>query len=591
MGFVIRDPVVLLAAAILFAAALAWWPWRRDLSRRTAWLGVIARFVAIIATILLLLDPGIRLGVGRIRPLVLLDNSVSMHATGAAADSATALAASIGEVTRFGELAPGEPGGSTRLADALAAAVAAERSIVIVSDGEVHDVAAIPADLLAQADVRLLPRPTGVNVAITDVRMPNRVAAGDTLHFEVDVRGTGVAGDTVRVELRDDGIRIASLYAVLDSSRGAATMRGATSLPTELSGPRFIEVIRVGAADSEPLDDRRWRALLISPSPGIVVIAATPDWDARALYTTLSAVTAAPVRGFVQLQPGVWHRMDDLRPVPSAEVRRTAADADLLAVRGDTAAWRTAGRARILWPTANSGGDWYLGSGGPSPVAGAMVGVDVDSLPSLPAMSDGVTGDWIGMVARRSRRGAEIPVVAGRVGGGRTVIIGAAGFHAWAMQGGTAEQVWRTLLGQTVEWLLAAPPVDPESIRLLDIVVQRGRPVRFQGSSAGEPVAIRFSRDTVSRVDTLRFDRDGVAAAVLSPGRWQWQVGSASKGELMVEQYADELLPGPVTLTAADAQVVPRPARRSLRELWPLFAVAIAGLVVEWLIRRRLALR
>ena len=150
--------------------------------------------VAILAVLLLLLDPGIRATVRRSRPLVLLDNSVSMHATGGLADSAAVLAASLGEVVRFGEAAPAEPGGRTALAEPLTAAISAGRPLVIVTDGEVADVATVPPDLLAQARVEYLPRRPGADVALTDVRMPARLAAGDTLHVAVSpgvVLGSG----------------------------------------------------------------------------------------------------------------------------------------------------------------------------------------------------------------------------------------------------------------------------------------------------------------------------------------------------------------------------------------------------------------
>ena len=586
----IRSPLFLSAVAILVAAALAWWPWRTELSGGWGRAGSLTRLIAIVATMLLILDPGIRLVSSRARPLVLMDNSVSMHATGGSADSAATVAANLGEVTRFAEVAPGEPGGSTNLGATLAAAVAAGRPLVILTDGEVQDVDAIPADLLAQADVRVLPRRHGDNVAITDVRMPTRLAAGDTLRFEIDVRVQGDAPDSVRVELRDSSRVIAVASAPVESGRSAVTLRGAALLPAVLEGERFIEILRVGASDSEQMDDRRWRRLLLAPSPGIVVVAATPDWDARALLATLAQVTAAPVRGYVQMQRGRWYRMDNLQPVAEQVVERAAAGADLLAVRGDTTRWLTLGGSRILWPEGRVTADWYLASGGPSPVSAALIGVDPDSLPPLPAVSEVPGGEWVGLVARRSRRGAEIPVMVGREAGSRTVVIGASGFHAWSMQGGTPEQVWRTSLGQAVEWLLSAPALGTAAVRSVDQVVQRGRAVRFQlaGDSAVAP--IEFSRGGETRSDTLRADADGIAQVALSPGRWHWQALGAT-GDIIVEDYSDELLPGPVTLTARDAVVTPEPVRRSLRELWPLFAIAIAGFVAEWLVRRRLAIR
>jgi hypothetical protein len=58
-----------------------------------------------------------------------------------------------------------------------------------------------------------------------------------------------------------------------------------------------------------------------------------------------------------------------------------------------------------------------------------------------------------------------------------------------------------------------------------------------------------------------------------------------------VEQYSDELLPGPVTLTSRQAKV-PRPEERTAARDWLwLFGICIAALSVEWLARRRLGLR
>jgi hypothetical protein len=58
-----------------------------------------------------------------------------------------------------------------------------------------------------------------------------------------------------------------------------------------------------------------------------------------------------------------------------------------------------------------------------------------------------------------------------------------------------------------------------------------------------------------------------------------------------VEQYSDELLPAPVTLTSRRARV-PRPAQRTVARDWLwLFGICIAALSVEWLARRRLGLR
>ena len=58
-----------------------------------------------------------------------------------------------------------------------------------------------------------------------------------------------------------------------------------------------------------------------------------------------------------------------------------------------------------------------------------------------------------------------------------------------------------------------------------------------------------------------------------------------------MEEYSDELLPAPVTLSTRAARV-PLPQRvTSARDWLWLFGIAVAALSLEWLARRRLGLR
>ena len=102
---------------------------------------------------------------------------------------------------------------------------------------------------------------------------------------------------------------------------------------------------------------------------------------------------------------------------------------------------------------------------------------------------------------------------------------------------------------------------------------------------------VTFTADTVVRTDTLRFDADGIAEVVLPPGRFAWRTAGSGSGTVAVEEYSDELVPTIATLTAREAVTNPVPARRSLRELLPLFLLAVVGFGAEWGIRRKLGLR
>lgn len=583
-----------LAVALPAALLLAWWPWRGALGTAAGRVGAAARAVAIAAVLLLLLDPGIRVRATAARPLVLLDRSVSMLAGGRDLDSLAATLVALGDTASFGTR-DGLPATPTRLADALLGALGGGRPVVVVTDGEVADAALLPADARARATVRAVPRPAGRDVAVVAVRAPARIAAGDTLAIEVAVRATGRGEGTASLVIRDGTATLDSIAVPLGADgSGRATVQ--LPWPAGRTGERWLEVARVGPADAEPGTDVRWHHLVVTPTPGVVVLAARPDVDARALYRALRDVLAVPVRGYVALQPGRWWRMDDLAPVTAAEVTAAARAADLVAVRGDTAAWRTAGRARLLWPGGGTAGDWYPAAVPLSPLSATLGAEPLDTLPPLPALAPLAepAGGWVGLTAQRARRGESVPAIVGHDGpAGRTVIIGGQGFHRWAMRGGAADQAWRGAVAAAAGWLLASPPQDGARAVPTARVVQRGRPVGFRWTGAGAPapVPVTLAGDAGARTDTLRFGSDGEARLTLPVGRHRIAVAGVDVGTVGVEPYSDELVAGPVTVPAAEASIAAAPTRRALRDLLPLFGLAAAGFALEWVLRRRLGLR
>ena len=583
-------------SALAVGGGFAWWSWRDRLGGGLERSAATARALGIVALVLLVIDPGLAGRVLRGRPLVLLDNSVSMHAAGGRARDAAVLAATLGDTVSFGELAPGEPGAQPALADALRGAMAGGRPVVVVTDGEIAEARELSAELGTAMSVRIQARTGGPDLALAEVRAPERLSAGDTLWVEVEASRTSDAPDTARIEVRSGAQPLLQGTVHFGGAR-RARIRLTGVLPKAVIGEQWLNIARTGDADSEPGDDVRWWRLIVTPTPGVVVLAATPDWDARFLYRTLHEVVESPVRGYVQLQPGSWRRMDDLRRVSLVEVNAAARGADLLAVRGGTAAWHAIGRARLLWAPAAMSGDWYVGPGAASPLAGAFVGAQFDSL----SPASGVTpldapadGGWVGLTARLARRGAEVPVVIGREdAGGRTVVVGADGLYRWGFRGGVSEQLWRGLIASTAAWLLASPAADGARAVPVHAVTQRGRPVRFRwiAASAVTPVPVRLDVEGTVRPDTLRFDGSGEATLALPPGRYRYALDGGGSGSFAVEPFSDELLPTPVTLEAQTATITPAPLQHSLRDAWWLWAVAVISFVVEWSLRRRLGLR
>lgn len=587
--------MLLTMLAVACAIALAWWSWRERLPRWIAWGGALARAIALTALLVLLLDPTTPSPPASVRPLVLLDQSVSMFAQHGLADSAARVAASLGDTVGFGSLAPGIAGNDSRLTAPLLAAVATGRPVIVVSDGEISDAATIPRDLLAQVTVHLLPRVATPDIALTEIRAPSRITAGDTLSVDIDAARTLDAPDSARITLRDSTGALAQ--TMLRFVAGHASGRLRAVLPRRIRGVAWLRIERDGTPDGQSDDDVRWFRVRVMSTPGVVVLAATPDFDARALYRTLHDVMDTPVRGFVQLRPGQWWRMDNLQPVPAAAVRAAALHADLVAVRGSIASWRGAGRARLLWPPGTIAGDWYLSGTTASPVGSAFVGVTDDSLPPATAITrlpSNATTIWVGATAQQARQGPALPVLTGQVdSSGRAITVAADGLFRWALRGGMAQQTWRTMIADAAAWLLAAPSSDSTDVTVVSPVTSRGELVHFRwtGHRAASPVAIRLSGDARVIADTLRFDAAGDATLALPVGRYRYSVDGHDQGMLAVEPYSPELFPSPVTLRPRVATIRPAAQRRSVRDTLWLFALAIAAFAIEWLLRRRAGLQ
>ncbi len=481
--------------AVAGAVLLSWWSWRGHLAGAGGRFGAVSRAIAIAALLLLLFDPSLRARNASSRPIVLVDHSISMTATGGPGRRADSLAARLGDTVAFGELAPGLPGGRSMLASSLDAALASGRPVAVVTDGAIADAGTIPPDVLAETTVRVIPRAHGPDVAVTSVEGPTRLAAGDTLALRIGIERTADASDTAEVMVREGGTTLLDGVARFGTAtRTLLSLRGA--LPTSMRGHVWLEVARRGAADEEPRDDLRWWSLDVTPTPGIVLLAETPDWDARFLFETLKDVADAPVRGYAQLQRGQWRRMDNLEAVTVANVSEAAKAADLLAVRGDVDAWRRDGKARLLWPNAPTAGDWYVAAPGLSPIAGAFAGVDPDSLPPATAILRlPEQAAWVGAVARQARRGEAIPVITGDTAQGRTVWIGAAGLYRWGFRGGATEQVWAVARGGDRH----LAPVDPSG-------------------GDGQRQADR-NRDRTGIAGAVPLDRQRPAGAVADPDR------------------------------------------------------------------------
>lgn len=538
------------------------------------------------------------------QPVVLLDASLSLAADSGRWKEARDSAARWGEIRLFGDergTADSTPSrGRSRLSAALEAAAASARPVIVVSDGEIEDRSDIPGDLLGRTSVRLFPRRPGMDLAVTSVTAPPRVTAGDSVPLEINVRAYGDSSPArVGLEVRL-GDRVLAEREIVPV-RGGETISRIT-VPSSVLRPEanLLSVALVGVPDAEPRDNARLVQVTVTPTPGIVLLGDPADWDSRFLYRALLDVAQLPVRGYLRMEPGRWRNYADLSPVPTDQVRRAARGADLLIVKGDQAETRGSSARGILhWPSGDAAalaGDWYMSATPISPVAGSFVGLPVDSFP--PAMQLSVissdSADWIALTAQNGRRGAERPVVSGReTRTRREMTIAVDGLWRWPFRGGSSEQAYRSFVASSVSWLLGGADSATGQARPVRPVVANGRPVVFEwlGASRPVPLAIVWGGDGGGRADTLRFDGAGKAESWLPVGSYGYRLEGGGAGSVAVEEYSDEWLPRPVVLENREvATLAARGSSRARGWVW-LFGLAILGLGVEWLGRRRLGLR
>ena len=575
---------------------------------------LILRGVAVLALLLLLWNPASsRLLPAGDQPLVLLDASLSMTGAGApwraALDTARGFARRRAVVWRFGTTVTAfdttpPAAGASHLAPALEAAAGRAGEVVVVTDGEVDDLAGIPADLLRRPRVIVQPRAPFVDAYVASVEGTRHVTRTDTIRLKVSYgtagkrdggRGIGQGTLTTSVE----GRRLASQSVTLPDSGVLTTEITIPASHVPRPGWQVLEVRLDASGDGEPRDNSRLFAIDVSLEPAAVIFASPPDWEARFLAHTLSDVARVPVKVFVETEAGRWRDGATLVPVPTSLLTSAAASARLVVAMGDPERARAfAGGSRpavLLWQTNGQAGDWYVEQPLSSPFTAALTGVLWDSLPPATAVvlqTHDSTASTVALAARLARRGPARPIVTLQERSGqRIATVTAAGLWRWAFRGGAAQEGYRSVVAALVDWLLGergagrrerAAPVAFES--------PNGMPIVWHWTSpdSARSLAVTLRSNDTTRTDTLRFDPAGRAELLLPPGVYRYALsGGPEQGVVAVETYSDEWLPRAPALAAQPGEATARIASIGLRDHWWLFVIAIAALATEWALRRR----
>lgn len=575
-----------------------------------AGLGLAAlRTLGLGALVLLLFNPVRGRLTGDAPATVLLDGSLSMDAAGGrwreALDTARAHAGDRGTIIRFGNRVTGFDtlpplDGRSQLAEALRVARGRGGPVVVVTDGELEDVSAIDPTLLQGVRTVVLPRLDVPDAAVVEAVVDARVDRRDSVAVRVGIQTSGqLTADSGTLAVLVDGRRLLARQVALPRSPGLAHRRVVLSPGLLPAGSHVLQIALTVAGDAESRNDIRWRSVTVSPEPGIVVLAAPADWEARFFLRELSDVAQVPVRGYALVQEGRWIEMNTLGPATVDAVRGATNAAALAVVFGAGLPGADLGRAVWRWRSSAGladllAGDWYpTAEVAASPLGGRLAGIRWDSLPPLTGVVPGMQGsaEWVALAARQGRRGPERPVVVGRDSAGtRRLVVLADGLWRWAFRGGASREAYRALVAAGTDWLLGAEALRRATPLTASDVVVRGVPVvfRWTGETAPDSVEIRVSGAGATGA-TLRFDADGLAMHQLPPGAYRWTAPgvSGAGGRVVVEEYSGEFVRRPVTLRAGPGAGGFSVALLHARDQYWLFVLVIAALAGEWVWRYR----
>ncbi|MFW6078830.1 MAG: hypothetical protein ACODAE_04370, partial [Gemmatimonadota bacterium] len=359
-------------------------------------------------------------------------------------------------------------------------------------------------------EVRTIGGDEPANRALAEASAPAWAEAGEPIDVDVGVVARGELGDSIDVAIEHDGRPLArTRIGVPERGRvGTATLRITPEAPGEEGGLVRYDAV-IGGTDAVADDDRRSVYVHVSDRPsGVVLLSFAPDWEPRFLQPTLEQSLGMPVQGYLHVAPerylttGVGD--DAARPAQAEEVRRAAAEAELVVLHGldgGAPAWarelavsaprvlvlpgREAQELELPIPLPErGGGEWYAVDEVPSsPVASLMASLDVADLPPLtgvrPASPAG--RQWTPIDLRRGRNGPRAPLMlAGEDGARRWAVALAEGYWRWAFRGGDASRVYRRIWSAVGGWLVEdRRDATLAAVRPASRVVPRGAQVQW----------------------------------------------------------------------------------------------------------------
>jgi len=505
----------------------------------------------------------------------------------------------FGDSVRPASAPPGSPPDlASAVRPAVERALAAGRPLVVITDGELDDPAAL-ASLPPGSRVEVVERPARPDGALSALDAPRAAVGGDSIEVRARLAAGAAGAPAGTVELYVGARRVATATV---EALGAYAERavGFRARVPDGDGETLVRAV-FAARDAEPRNDTLTTTLDVSAAAGAVFVSTSPDYDARYALEVLRGALSLPTRGYLRIAPGVWRVEGSLAPVTEAEVRRVARAAPLLILHGDSLVLGsprqvTAGALALLVPPApDVAADWYAVGAPPSPVAAALTGIPWDSLPPVAVGPVAARGSWEGLEVRQGRRGERRVAVVGVEGVRRSVLVAAAGLWRWQFRGGASADAYATLWGSLFDWL-AAERTDVRAALPADPLVRAGEVVRWRRGGAGDTVVVATlvrrgaprSADSV----TLRFAPGATIAESAPLAAAIYDVRIRGGSVVLAVNPSREWIPRPATVRPGrigSGPTLADPPR--LRSVSWVYALALALLCAEWLARRRLGLR
>jgi hypothetical protein len=519
-------------------------------------------------------------------------------------DSARALGATR---YRFGDSLRADAGDeppadrASRLRPVEEHASATGRPMTIVTDGEL-DEPALAASLPAGSRVVVMACPSSPDVAVAELDAPRALAAGDTITARVTLSAGARGGPAGMLRLRLDDAILATLptAALPPFAQSVVEVRGVVN-----GGDRaaVLRAIHSAVGDGEPRNDTLALAVDITRAAAAVFVSTAPDYDAREAIAAMRGITSLPTRAYLRLAPGSWRIEGTLAPIPEAEVRAAVMRAPLVILHGDTAVFGTPratthGSLLLFAGPRAPQGEWFAASAPPSPLAAALATVPYDSLPPIEVAPPEMMprGQWAALSTHRGGAIGERRVaLVGWDEPRRIAVLGASGLWRWRFRGGARADAYAALFGSLFDWL-AAGRSDRRAALPERGLLRAGVPVRWRrGAPADSIVTLTLRRrDATARVQTvtLRF-AEGASVAESPPlAAGLYDAVMPGGSALLAVNVSRELVPRPPSIATRtiDGTLQPAPPP-SVRSLGWLYALAVAMLCAEWLLRRRMGLR